>query len=92
MSDTNQKLIKSLMNDFSAELKPLIQDFVIRDNKAFITLNAKDYKDAVYLERYKKECEDCGGTMESHVKFEAGVWTIPEIVTSGIIFLRYIFD
>ena len=41
MSDTNQKLIKSLMNDFSAELKPLIQDFVIRDNKAFITLNAK---------------------------------------------------
>ena len=58
MSDTNQKLIKSLMNDFSAELKPLIQDFVIRDNKAFITLNAKDYKDAVHLERYKKECED----------------------------------
>ena len=58
MNDKNQKLVNSIINDFSTKLKPLIQDFVIKDNKAFVTLKAKDYKDAVNLQIYKKECED----------------------------------
>ncbi|MBF95854.1 MAG: Iron-sulfur cluster carrier protein [Alphaproteobacteria bacterium MarineAlpha9_Bin4] len=58
MNDKNQKLINSLISSFSVKLKPLVNDFVIRDNKAFITLKAKDYDDAKNLERYKKECEE----------------------------------
>ena len=58
MNDKNQKLVNSIIIDFSTKLKSLIQDFVIKDKKAFITLKAKDYNDAVNLERFKKECED----------------------------------
>ena len=58
MNDKNQKLVNSLLNNFSAKLKLLVDDLVIRDNKAFLTLKAKDYNDAKNLENYKKECED----------------------------------
>ncbi len=58
MNDKNQKLVNSLLNNFNTKLKLLVNDLVIRDNKAFLTLKAKDYNDAKNLENYKKECED----------------------------------
>ncbi len=58
MNDKNEKYINSLISSFSSKLRPLIEDFVIRDNKAFVTLKAKNYNDAKNLEKYRKECED----------------------------------
>ena len=58
MNDENQKLIKTLIAAFGSKLKPLVEDFVIKNNKAFVTLKAKNYDDAIKLDNYKKECED----------------------------------
>ena len=46
MNDETQKIIKSIKSQFSEKLNLLINDFVIRDNKAFVTLKAKNYDDA----------------------------------------------
>ena len=35
-----------------------MEDFIIKENKAFVTLKALDLKDAKLLEVYKKECEE----------------------------------
>ena len=58
MNDEKQKIIKSIKSQFSEKLNLLIDDFVIRDNKAFVTLKAKNYDDAKKLETLKKECEN----------------------------------
>ena len=58
MKDKEQNLIKTIINSFSNKLKPLVEDFIIKDNKAFVTLKALDYEDAKLLEVYKRECEE----------------------------------
>ena len=58
MNDEIQNIIKSFKSQFSEKLNQLIDDFVIRDNKAFVTLKAKNYDDAKKLETLKKECEN----------------------------------
>ena len=58
MNEKEQNLVKTLINSFSNKLKPLVEDFVIKENKAFVTLKALDLKDAKLLEQYKKECEE----------------------------------
>ena len=58
MNEKEQNLVKTIINSFSNKLKPLVEDFVIKDNKAFVTLKALDLKDAKLLEVYKKECEE----------------------------------
>ena len=57
MNEKEQSLIKIITNTFSSKLKPLVEDFIIKENKAFVTLKALDYEDAKLLESYKKECE-----------------------------------
>jgi ATP-binding protein involved in chromosome partitioning len=58
MNEREQNLVKIIIKSFSKKLKPLVEDFIIRENKAFVTLKASNYKDAKYLEVYKKECEE----------------------------------
>ena len=58
MNERDQNLVKTLINSFSSKLKPLVDDFIIKENKAFVTLKALDYNDAKLLEMYKKECEE----------------------------------
>ena len=58
MNEKEQNLVKTIINSFSNKLKPLVEDFVIKDNKAFVTLKALDQKDAELLEIYKRECEE----------------------------------
>lgn len=58
MNERDQNLVKTLINSFSSKLKPLVEDFIIKENKAFVTLKALDYNDAKLLEMYKKECEE----------------------------------
>ena len=58
MNEADQNLVKTIINSFSNKLKPLVEDFVIKENKAFVTLKALDYKDAKLLEVYRKECEN----------------------------------
>ena len=41
MNDETQKIIRSIKSQFSEKLNLLINDFVIRDNKAFVTLKLK---------------------------------------------------
>ena len=36
MKDKEQNLIKTIINSFSNKLKPLVDDFIIKDNKAFV--------------------------------------------------------
>ena len=57
MNDETQKIIKSFKSQFSEKLNQLIDDFVIRDNKAFVTLKAKNYDDAKKLETLKKSAK-----------------------------------
>ena len=54
MNERDQNLVKTLINSFSNKLKPLVDDFIIKENKAFVTLKALDYNDAKLLEMYKK--------------------------------------
>ena len=58
MNEKEHNLVKTLVNSFSNKLKPLVEDFIIKENKAFVTLKALDLKDAKLLEVYKKECEE----------------------------------
>ncbi|MDC3024045.1 Mrp/NBP35 family ATP-binding protein [Alphaproteobacteria bacterium] len=58
MNEREQNLINKLINSFSNKLKPLVENFVIKENKAFVTLKALDSKNATQLEQYKKECEE----------------------------------
>ena len=58
MNEREQNLVKIIIKSFSEKLKPLVEDFIIRENKAFVTLKASNYKDAKHLEVYKKECEE----------------------------------
>ena len=67
MNERDQNLVKTLINSFSSKLKPLVDDFIIRENKAFVTLKALDYNDAKLLEMYKKECEE---TLQNQGTFE----------------------
>ena len=46
MNEKEHNLVKKLINSFSNKLKPLVEDFVIKDNKAFVTLKALNQKDA----------------------------------------------
>ena len=67
MNEKEQNLVKTLINSFSNKLKPLVEDFVIKENKAFVTLKALDLKDAKLLEIYKKECEE---NLKKRILFE----------------------
>ncbi len=58
MTNKDENLIKTIISSFSKKLKPLVEDFVIRENKAFVTLKALDYENAKLLEVYKRECEE----------------------------------
>ena len=58
MNEREQNLVNNLTNSFSNKLKPLVENFVIKENKAFVTLKALDSKNATQLEQYKKECEE----------------------------------
>ena len=46
MNEKEHKLVKTLINSFSDKLKPLVEDFIIKENKAFVTLKASDHKNA----------------------------------------------
>ncbi len=55
---STENIKKETLASFSVLLKSKIEDFVIRDKDAFITLKAESSKEANDLENLKKECEE----------------------------------
>ena len=47
-----------IINSFSNELKELVEDIIIKDQKVFITLKAENPNQANELKNLKTECEN----------------------------------